>query len=185
MIKRRLISVLMISIAVSLALTACGTESEGALGVSKPPSVQTGEIADQEVAPIAVGPSNAETRQENLTLDYWIEEVPRSDEQGAVSIVITPLNLNQAWETIDFQVKMTTHSVDLSMDLAVLATLSTGKGHAVQATRWDGPSGGHHISGMLSFPASVDGLPLLNGVSKMTLTLLNVDVPERVFIWER
>ncbi len=185
MIKRRLIFVLMISILVSLSLTACGTESEGVLGVGTPAGIQTGGIADQEVDPVDVDPSNAQIRQENPTLDYWVEEVPRSDEQGEVSLEITPLNLNQAWETIDFHVKMNTHSVDLSMDLAVLATLTTDAGQTVQAIRWDAPSEGHHITGLLSFPASIDGLPLLNGASKMTLTLLNVDVPERVFIWER
>jgi len=185
MIKRRLIIVLMISIAVSLALTACGTESEVALGVGTPPSVQTEGIADQEVDPVAVDPSNAQTRQENPTLDYWVEEVPRSDEQGEVSLVITPLNLNQAWETIDFHVKMNTHSVDLSMDLAVLATLTTDAGQTVQAIRWDGPSGGHHITGLLSFPVSVDSIPILDGARKLTLTLKDVDAPERKFVWDR
>ncbi len=188
MSKKRLIFVLMFSLVVSLTLTACGTEStesNAVLGVSTSSGVQTGGIDDREVDLPDSDPSNVQARQEDLTLDYWVEEIPRSDEQGEVSVVITPLNINQAWESIDFQVKMNTHSVDLSMDLAELATLTTDAGHAVQAIRWDGPSGGHHVSGMLSFPASVDGLPLLNSASKMTLTLINVDAPERVFIWER
>jgi hypothetical protein len=128
MIKRRLIIVLMISIAVSLALTACGTESEVALGVGTPPSVQTEGIADQEVDSVAV---------------------------------------------------------DLSMDLAVLATLTTDAGQTVQAIRWDGPSGGHHITGLLSFPVSVDSIPILDGARKLTLTLKDVDAPERKFVWDR
>lgn len=185
MITRRLIIVLLISIAVSLALTACGTETEVAPGVGTPQSVQSEVNADQEVDPGAGDPSNAQTRQENLALDYWIEEVPRSDEQGAVSIVITPLNINQAWETIDFHVEMNTHSIDLSMDLAVLATLSTDTGQTVQAIQWDAPSEGHHITGLLTFPVSVDSIPIIDGVRKLTLTLKDVDAPERIFVWDR
>lgn len=183
--KRRLIFFLIFLIVSSLALTACGTESDIALGVGKSLSAQTEGIAEQEVESVETASSITDTGKEDPKLDKWVEEVPRLDEKGAVSVTITPINPNQAWETIDFQVKMDTHSVDLGMDLSVLATLSTDAGHAVQAIRWDSPSGGHHVSGILSFPASVDGLPLLNIASKMTLTLINVDAPERVFIWER
>lgn len=183
--KNRFLLVLMLFLAVSLTLTACGTESNAAQEVSTTPSIQTSGIADQEVDPADADPSNAQAGQENLALDYWVEEVPRSDEQGEVSVEITPVNSDQAWESIDFQVKMNTHSVDLSMDLAELATLTTDAGHTVQAFRWDGPSAGHHVSGMLSFPASVDSIPLLDGVNKITLRLVGVDAEVRNFIWER
>ncbi len=79
---------------------------------------------------------------------------------------------------------MNTHSVNLGMDLAALGTLTTDTGRAVRATVWDALKGGHHVSGRLSFPASVDGTPLLNGAKKLTLTLQNVDAPERTFTWD-
>jgi hypothetical protein len=78
---------------------------------------------------------------------------------------------------------MDTHSVDLSMDLSVLATLSTDTGKSINPSQWDAPSGGHHVKGTLTFPATVDDSSLLDGGSTITLTLQNVDVPERVFIW--
>jgi len=111
------------------------------------------------------------------------QDLARADEQGAVTVAVTPLNLNSPGQTLDFEVAMNTHSVNLGMDLATLATLTADTGHTVRATGWDAPKGGHHVSGRLSFPASVDGAPLLNGAKKLTLTLQNVDAPERTFTW--
>lgn len=79
---------------------------------------------------------------------------------------------------------MSTHSIDLSMDLATLATLTTDNGRTVQAMLWNAPSGGHHVSGTLSFPASVDGDLLLDGATKVILTIENVDASKRVFTWD-
>lgn len=117
--------------------------------------------------------------------NLWVEEVPRMDNQGAVEVEIVPLNPNNPGHTLDFSVSMNTHSVDLSMDLASLAVLETDTGYKVEATLWDAPLGGHHVSGTLSFPAGVDGKAVLEGASRMTITLVNVDAPERVFAWER
>jgi hypothetical protein len=109
------------------------------------------------------------------------------DEQGEVSVAVTPLNLSAPSApagTLDFQVMLDTHSVDLSMDLTRLAMLTTDNGRTVEPTLWDAPQGGHHVSGVLSFPAEVEGVPLLDGSSRLTLTLNDVDVPERIFVWD-
>jgi len=100
-----------------------------------------------------------------------------------VTVIVTPLDLNNSQDTLLFEVALETHSIDLSMDLATLATLSTNTGESVNASTWDAPRGGHHVSGTLSFPANVDGKPVLEGVSKLTLTIKNLDAPERVFTW--
>lgn len=106
-----------------------------------------------------------------------------TDQQGAVTVKVTPLNLDSASNTLDFDVVLDTHSVDLSMDLAALATLTTDAGVSVQATLWDAPRGGHHVEGKLIFPAAKDGKSILDGASKLTLTILNLDAPSRVFDW--
>ena len=111
-------------------------------------------------------------------------ELARLDEQGAVVFEVTPLNLGTPADTLEFQVSMNTHSVDLSMDLAVLSTLSTDTGVSVQASKWDAIPGGHHVSGTLIFPSAQDGKSILEGTSKLTLTIDNVDAPSRVFDWE-
>lgn len=112
------------------------------------------------------------------------KEMTRMDQQGAVVIEITPLNLGTPADTLEFDVSMNTHSVDLSMDLAKLATLTTNTGISIQAVSWDAPRGGHHVSGRLTFLSMQDGKSILDGASKLTLTIINVDVSSRVFEWE-
>ncbi len=108
----------------------------------------------------------------------------RTDEQGAVVFEVTPLNLDSPGETLDFEVVMNTHSVDVGWDLAALAVLRTDSGLEVQATSW--PIGsGHHYGGTLSFPATAaDGEQILDGAAVLTLTIRDTDVPERVFVWD-
>jgi hypothetical protein len=107
-----------------------------------------------------------------------------TDSQGAVTVIVKPLDLNSSKDTLSFEIALETHSVDLSMDLAALATLTTNTVQRVQAALWDAPVGGHHVSGTLSFPSNVDGKALLDGASKLTLILKDVDAPERIFAWD-
>ena len=108
----------------------------------------------------------------------------RVDQQGAIIFEVTPLDLTTSAETIEFDIILTTHSIDLSMDLAPLATLTTDTGVTVQATLWDAPRGGHHVEGKLIFPATVDGQSVLASATQLTLTIINADAPSRVFEWE-
>jgi hypothetical protein len=110
-------------------------------------------------------------------------DLARSDQQGAVTVTVTPLNLDNPSDPLEFDVALETHSVDLSMDLATLATLTTDTGISVPATLWDAPRGGHHVTGKLIFPMTKDGLSILAGAGTLTLTLVNVDVPARSFEW--
>lgn len=107
-----------------------------------------------------------------------------TDSQGAVTVIVKPLDLNSSQDRLSFEVTLDTHSIDLSMDLATLATLTTDTGMSVQAVVWAAPLGGHHVSGTLSFPASVEGKPILDGASKLTLIINDLDAPERVFTWD-
>jgi hypothetical protein len=54
----------------------------------------------------------------------------------------------------------------------------------VESTLWDAPLGGHHVEGKLIFPATKDGKPILEGATKLTLTIINVDAPTRIFEWD-
>ncbi len=111
-------------------------------------------------------------------------DLTRSDEQGAVMFEVTPLDLAAAGDTLEFDVAMNTHSVNLSMDLATLATLTTDTGVTIQAEKWDATPGGHHVSGKLIFPATSNGKSILEGAKKLTLTIVNVDAASRVFEWQ-
>jgi hypothetical protein len=108
----------------------------------------------------------------------------RADEQGAVTFEVTALNLDAGTDSLEFDVSMNTHSVDLSMDLAQLSTLTTDTGLSLQAGKWDATPGGHHVEGKLIFPATQDGKSVLDGAGKLTLTIVDVDAPSRAFEWE-
>ena len=134
----------------------------------------TAKLQPVGAVPTASAPTQTQTTSEGAM---------RSDQQGAVVVEVTPLNLDNPGQTLDFQVSMNTHSVDLSMDLAPLATLVTDAGRLAEAISWDGPRGGHHVSGTLSFPATVNGKPLLEGASQLRLTIKSVDAGARIFTW--
>ncbi len=112
-------------------------------------------------------------------------DLRRVDRQGAVEIAVWPLDLDvQGGDLLAFEVSMNTHSVDLSMDLAPLSTLSTDAGLQVKAVSWTGGSG-HHVRGLLTFPSvTSDGTPLLANGQRLVLTIRDVDAPSREFAWE-
>jgi hypothetical protein len=105
----------------------------------------------------------------------------QSHDGGQVLVEVTPLNLaGPEEESLHFQVAMNTHSVDLDYDLDQLSVLRTDKGDEVQASRWDGGRGGHHVNGTLYFP-TVD----LEGAGWVEVVIRDVaGVPERVLRWE-
>jgi hypothetical protein len=159
--KRRLGAITALLL-VAIFLVACGVEpAERAAIVSAAPN----GVAKPAVLPEASGLTTV------------------ADEQGAVSVAVTPLDLTTSAQTLDFEVAMNTHSVELGMDLASLATLETDNGRSVEASLWDAEPGGHHVSGILYFPATVDGTAVLEGASQVTVTIREVAVPERVFAW--
>jgi hypothetical protein len=138
------------------------------------------QTAPQPFDPAQDKPASASTESTSPSND----SATRIDQQGAVIVEVTPLNLDNPTDQLEFDVALETHSVDLSMDLATLATLTTDTGITVQAILWDAPLGGHHVAGKLIFPAMKDGKSILDGASKLTLTIINVDAPSRIFEWQ-
>ena len=166
----------------SLILAACGTNSAI---VSNPPEAEEAEPASATPAQATLPPTDVPEVQPSPIAGNAKFQLPGlSDNQGAVEVVVRPLDLGSQAVKLTFEVALNTHSVDLSMDLAALATLSTDTGLTVQADVWDAPRGGHHVSGTLSFPSSVDGKAILDGATKLTLTIKDVDAPLRTFAWD-
>lgn len=123
-------------------------------------------------APTASTSSAGEVSDEVLT---------QTKEEAAVTVRVTPLNLDAASAvTLDFEIALDTHSVDLAYDMLSVVTLRSDTGEEVQPTKWDGPAGGgHHLSGTLSFPQ------LKESGQAVTLILRGIaGVPERTFEWE-
>ena len=72
--------------------------------------------------------------------------------QGAVTISVTPKNLSMDSISLDFDVNLSTHSVELSDDLLEVAVLIDDKGNEYKPIEWDGAApGGHHREGVLKF----------------------------------
>ncbi|GAB4528481.1 MAG: hypothetical protein Fur0018_14600 [Anaerolineales bacterium] len=143
-----------------------------------------------QTQPVTTSPAQASAPQHAAKsaapASYWVDGQPQSDSQGAVTVELRPNNLNNPASFIEFAVAMNTHSVNLDMNLAQLSTLTTDSGLEVQAVSWDAPSGGHHVRGVLRFPAVVDGQPVLNAQTRrVTVTIRNVDAPVRTFTWQR
>jgi hypothetical protein len=145
-------------------LVACSPPGDSSTAAQQPP----------ESTQPAAGPSAA---------DGWPDGQVQTSAEGAVTVAITPLNLNSPANTLQFEVTLNTHSVELDMDLAALSTLATDNGLTAEPIRWEAPSGGHHVSGVLSFPATVEGQALLEGATTITVTIRDLDTPQRLFYW--
>ena len=139
----------------------------------------TGSVAQSSASNQISKPLDSETAQQIV-----LPETTLTDMQGAITVDVTPLNSSSARNSLNFSVSLNTHSIDLSMDLASLAALSTDNGRTVQAILWEAPRGGHHVAGTLTFPALMNGQPLLDGATTLTLTIQDLDASERVFTWD-
>jgi hypothetical protein len=164
---------LLLVVVMGVALVACGSAQRV---ISSNPG-----IASAKSQPTAIQAQSQSTASQAQSQS---DDLVRTDNQGAVTLSVHPINLASPGDSLNFEVSMNTHSVDLSMDLATLATLTTDNGSSVKGSSWDGSLGGHHVSGTLTFPANVDGKPLLDGATKLTLTIDNVDAAERIFTWD-
>jgi hypothetical protein len=102
----------------------------------------------------------------------------QSSRENGVRVDVVPVQLEQG-QSVRFEVRMNAHSGALDQDLAAVSVLKDDKGNAFQPTSWNGsPPGGHHRSGILTFPE------LTPGSDKVTLIIRSIgDVPERSFMW--
>ena len=102
----------------------------------------------------------------------------KSNKNNNVRVDVRPVQLVPG-KSARFEVRMNTHSEELSYDMIAVSTLKDNKNREYQATNWIGsPPGGHHLSGVLEFPA-LDGSP-----ESITLVIrLIADGSDRTFKW--
>jgi len=122
--------------------------------------------------------------QKDSAVGTDIDDLTRTEIQGEVTLKVTPLNLDNPGDILKFEVILDTHTLELDMDLAALATLTTDTGLTIQPTLWDAPKGGHHAEGTLAFPATLDGKSILDGVKQLTLTISDIDNATSTFTWD-
>lgn len=111
--------------------------------------------------------------------------IEQRSEGGGVTVSAT--YLGRSGETIRFQVKLDTHSADLSgFDLKNSVALRNDGGTAVRPMD-PRAVGGHHAEGELAFPATdSNGRAVAgDGAQYLELVVLNLaGIPERVLRWD-
>jgi hypothetical protein len=106
-----------------------------------------------------------------------------SNERG-VKVVVTPLDLSPAGvDTLEFRVVMDTHAVELKYELTKIALLRDDRGNTYRPTAWQGPSGGHHVSGVLRFAQGREVMKARPAYLELQLEGV-AGVPRRTFRWD-
>jgi hypothetical protein len=82
------------------------------------------------------------------TSQKWESKI---DEQASVTVTVTPTLLSEESEEWKFDVVMDTHSVELDQDMTKIAILIDEQGKEYKALNWEGPTGGHHREGIITF----------------------------------
>ena len=102
----------------------------------------------------------------------------KSNKKNSVRVDVRPVQLLPG-KPAKFEIRMNTHSGDLSQDLVAVCKLKDNSGREYRPINWNGsPPGGHHRSGVLEFSE------LAEGAESITLVIREVaNVPERVFNW--
>ena len=107
-------------------------------------------------------------------------DTAQSGALGAIEVKVTPPDLtNIQGDTIDFTVDLNATGVDLGLDLSKDATLRIGE-HEMAAIAWEiAYDHGHHVNGVLKFPAHMSG-----PVASATLSLSDpAGGPELTLTW--
>ena len=75
----------------------------------------------------------------------------KTDDQASITVVVTPLDLSPNSTEWKFDIGMNTHSVELDQDMTTSVVLVDDQGKEYKPLTWEGPAGGHHREGVLTF----------------------------------
>lgn len=101
----------------------------------------------------------------------------KTDDQASVNVVITPLDLGEQSLEWKFDVGINTHSVELDQDMTQSAVLIGDDNKEYKPIKWDGPTGGHHREGTLSFA------PITPYPQHLTLKIKDIGGVPRSLSW--
>lgn len=96
---------------------------------------------------------------------------------GGLSIEVNPVDFSFEGP-MQFEISLNTHQGDLDFDIVQQSFLMDNKSNKYFPVKWHGGKGGHHISGILIFPAAA------KDIENITLVIRDVyGVKERIFEW--
>lgn len=124
--------------------------------------------------------SGDSSRVNTVSQPDQVQLAMKIDEQGPVSVSVTPPSILLGVGEWIFSTTLETHSWDLIEDIAAAASLVDDAGREYAAVRWDGdPPGGHHRQGALVFR------PIVSSSKFIELRLRDMGgVALRRFSWE-
>ncbi len=96
-------------------------------------------------------PASPATGRQASTSGKWESKV---DDQASVTVTITPLDFSPGLKEWKFDIVMDTHSIELDQDLMKSVVLIDSRGREYPPINWEGPTGGHHREGTLTFNAA-------------------------------
>jgi len=102
---------------------------------------------------------------------------PQVKDMGAVKVEVIPKRVESGSEAL-FTLNLNTHSVDLGYNYTKIIKLTDDKGNQYYPIKWTGSSGGHHLSGEISFGK------INKGVRKLILTISGIDNKTAEFVFE-
>ncbi len=136
-------------------------------------------IAVLVVAFLFILASFEKTAEAEAVAEPFHNLVAQINDENFVTFEVKPLDFSFN-VPIRIEVAVNTHRGDLDFDMTEIATLEDNEGNIFKPVSWEGsPPGGHHISGILTFPG------IEKKTSRITLTIRDVyDVPKRIFEWK-
>jgi hypothetical protein len=109
------------------------------------------------------------------TVQKWESKV---DDQASVTITVTPTLLSAESGEWKFDVVMDTHSVELDQDMTKVAVLIDEQRKEYRALNWEGPTGGHHREGILTFTK------ITPSPKSVELKISDIGGVVRIFNWQ-
>lgn len=120
-------------------------------------------------------PATDQTGQQTSNSPKWETKI---DDQASVTVVVTPLDLSPQSTEWKFDIGMNTHLVELDQDMIKSVILVDDQGKEYKPLGWDGPAGGHHREGILTFN------PIMSTPKSIELKISDIGGVVRTFSWQ-
>ena len=102
---------------------------------------------------------------------------PQTKTFGRVEVIVSPKQV-LASKPVIFELSLNNHAINLDYNFRDIVKLTDDDGNIYKVASWTGGSGGHHVSGAISFE------PLKRGVKSVALNIKGIDGDSGSFIWK-